>query len=153
MYFVIHVQPIVELFHGLILKIPSVCAIFVVIIPNHEYRHQRRKYQSHPVKNHTNMEVVENRLVRFHRVNISMIYVCHRQIFSILINRVQVDRSVSFLDYDEYLFDSGPVTVDIPATRRVYETVKSGLERMGVNYPIGKHPTIELQMNRHISFI
>lgn len=33
---------------------------------------------------------------------------------------------------------AGPVTVDIPTTRRVYETVKSGLEKMGVTYPIGK---------------
>ena len=33
---------------------------------------------------------------------------------------------------------AGPVIVDIPATRRVYETVKSGLEKIGVNYPIGK---------------
>ncbi|CAF1095488.1 unnamed protein product [Adineta steineri] len=30
----------------------------------------------------------------------------------------------------------GPVTVDIPTTRRVYETVLSGLEKIGVNYPI-----------------
>lgn len=29
-------------------------------------------------------------------------------------------------------------TVDIPTTRRVYETVKSGLEKIGANYPIGK---------------
>ncbi|CAF0831103.1 unnamed protein product [Rotaria sordida] len=28
------------------------------------------------------------------------------------------------------------VSVDIPASRRVYETVKSGLEKIGVNYPI-----------------
>ncbi len=34
--------------------------------------------------------------------------------------------------------DKGPVIVDIPTTRRVYETVKSGLEKIGVNYPIGK---------------
>ena len=33
----------------------------------------------------------------------------------------------------------GPVIVDIPATRRVYETVKSGLEKIGANYPIGKN--------------
>ncbi|CAF3563654.1 unnamed protein product [Rotaria sordida] len=31
---------------------------------------------------------------------------------------------------------AGPVSVDIPASRRVYETVKSGLEKIGVNYPI-----------------
>ncbi|CAF0821645.1 unnamed protein product [Adineta steineri] len=31
---------------------------------------------------------------------------------------------------------AGPVTVDIPTTRRVYETVLSGLEKIGVNYPI-----------------
>ncbi len=31
------------------------------------------------------------------------------------------------------------MTVEIPATRRVYETVKSGLEKIGVNYPIGKY--------------
>ena len=30
----------------------------------------------------------------------------------------------------------GPVIVDIPTTRRVYETVKSGLEKIGVHYPI-----------------
>ncbi|CAM4913980.1 unnamed protein product [Rotaria socialis] len=29
-----------------------------------------------------------------------------------------------------------PGAVDIPTSRRVYETVKSGLEKMGVNYPI-----------------
>jgi hypothetical protein len=33
--------------------------------------------------------------------------------------------------------DKGPVLVDIPTTRRVYETVISGLEKMGVSYPIG----------------
>lgn len=33
---------------------------------------------------------------------------------------------------------AGPVIVDIPTTRRVYETVKSGLEKIGANYPIGK---------------
>jgi hypothetical protein len=33
---------------------------------------------------------------------------------------------------------TGPVVVDIPTTRRVYETVISGLEKIGVNYPIGK---------------
>jgi hypothetical protein len=38
-----------------------------------------------------------------------------------------------------YLFYKGPVTVDIPTTRRVYESVKSGLEKIGVNYPIGKY--------------
>jgi hypothetical protein len=32
----------------------------------------------------------------------------------------------------------GSVVVDIPTSRRVYETVKSGLEKIGVNYPIGK---------------
>ncbi|UJR09856.1 hypothetical protein I4U23_014078 [Adineta vaga] len=31
---------------------------------------------------------------------------------------------------------AGPILVDIPTTRRVYETVKSGLEKIGVNYPI-----------------
>ncbi|CAF1075055.1 unnamed protein product [Adineta steineri] len=31
---------------------------------------------------------------------------------------------------------TGPVIVDIPTTRRVYETVKNGLEKIGVNYPI-----------------
>ncbi|CAF2386562.1 unnamed protein product [Rotaria sp. Silwood2] len=31
---------------------------------------------------------------------------------------------------------AGPVSVDIPATRRAYETFKSGLEKIGVNYPI-----------------
>ncbi|CAF4755670.1 unnamed protein product, partial [Rotaria sp. Silwood1] len=31
---------------------------------------------------------------------------------------------------------SGPVSVDIPASRRVYETFKTGLEKIGVNYPI-----------------
>jgi len=35
-------------------------------------------------------------------------------------------------------FFQGPIIVDIPTTRRVYETVKSGLEKIGVNYPIGK---------------
>lgn len=42
---------------------------------------------------------------------------------------------------------AGPVTVDIPTTRRVYETVKSGLEKIGVNYPIGnerKHHFTEI---------
>jgi hypothetical protein len=32
----------------------------------------------------------------------------------------------------------GPAVVEIPTTRRVYETMKSGLEKIGVNYPIGK---------------
>ncbi len=36
------------------------------------------------------------------------------------------------------MYDKGPVIVDIPTSRRVYETVKSGLEKIGVNYPIGK---------------
>ncbi|CAF1114250.1 unnamed protein product, partial [Rotaria sordida] len=31
---------------------------------------------------------------------------------------------------------TGAVLVDIPTSRRVYETVKSGLEKIGVNYPI-----------------
>ncbi|CAF3510717.1 unnamed protein product [Rotaria socialis] len=31
---------------------------------------------------------------------------------------------------------SGPVSIDIPATRRVFESVKSGLEKIGANYPI-----------------
>ncbi|CAF0874456.1 unnamed protein product [Adineta ricciae] len=31
---------------------------------------------------------------------------------------------------------AGPIIVDIPTTRRVYETVISGLEKIGVNYPI-----------------
>ncbi|CAF0922981.1 unnamed protein product [Rotaria sp. Silwood1] len=31
---------------------------------------------------------------------------------------------------------AGPVSVDIPASRRVYETFKTGLEKIGVNYPI-----------------
>jgi hypothetical protein len=29
--------------------------------------------------------------------------------------------------------------MDIPTTRRVYETVLSGLEKIGANYPIGKY--------------
>jgi len=37
-----------------------------------------------------------------------------------------------------FMCDKGPVIVDIPTSRRVYETVKSGLEKIGVNYPIGK---------------
>jgi hypothetical protein len=37
------------------------------------------------------------------------------------------------------LLSKGPGIVDIPTTRRVYETVKSGLERIGVNYPIGEY--------------
>jgi hypothetical protein len=36
-----------------------------------------------------------------------------------------------------FLFYKGPVNADIPTTRRVYETVLSGLEKIGVNYPIG----------------
>ncbi|CAF1118512.1 unnamed protein product [Rotaria magnacalcarata] len=31
---------------------------------------------------------------------------------------------------------AGPVSIDIPATRRVFESVKSGLEKIGANYPI-----------------
>ena len=34
---------------------------------------------------------------------------------------------------------AGPAIVDIPTTRRVYETVKSGLEKIGVHYPIGEN--------------
>jgi hypothetical protein len=37
------------------------------------------------------------------------------------------------------LYGKGPVVADIPTSRRVYETVKSGLEKMGVNYPIGEN--------------
>ena len=67
------------------------------------------------------------------------------------IDQPSAGRSILFLSV--LLFDSGPVTVDIPATRRVYETVKSGLERMGVNYPIGKQTKVKFQTNKHISFI
>lgn len=31
----------------------------------------------------------------------------------------------------------GSTTVEIPKTRRVYETVVNGLEKIGVSYPIG----------------
>lgn len=46
-----------------------------------------------------------------------------------MISKRQTDRTIDF-------FLLGPVIVDIPTTRRVYETVKSGLEKIGVHYPI-----------------
>ena len=40
--------------------------------------------------------------------------------------------------FDRCSFFPGSGTVEIPTTRRVYETVKSGLEKIGANYPIGE---------------
>lgn len=66
-----------------------------------------------------------------------MIYVYHQQIFLILINQEQVNYFLWYVIYF-LIYDKGPGIIDIPTSRRVYETVKSGLEKIGVNYPIGK---------------
>lgn len=36
------------------------------------------------------------------------------------------------------LFSAGSASVEIPTTRRVYETVLNGLEKIGANYPISE---------------
>jgi hypothetical protein len=51
-----------------------------------------------------------------------------------------IDLSLFFLYY------KGPVTADIPTTRRVYETVLNGLGKIGANYPIGKYFESEIQL-------
>jgi hypothetical protein len=51
-----------------------------------------------------------------------------------------IDLSLFFLYY------KGPVTADIPTTRRVYETVLNGLGKIGANYPIGKYFESEIRL-------
>lgn len=69
--------------------------------------------------------------------------------FSSVFNSFYILKSMCLLFYFK-----GSVTIDIPTTRRVYETVISGLEKIGANYPIGKHskPMIFI-FNKITSFV
>ena len=61
---------------------------------------------------------------------------------SYLIQRRKKTIYFVFLNIDLFiivLFYKAPVNIDIPTTRHVYESVLNGLERIGVNYPIGKY--------------
>ncbi|CAF3249273.1 unnamed protein product [Rotaria sp. Silwood2] len=71
----------------------------------------------------------------------------HKQLSQKIYTNDSSDDSISTVSSEEQLTDlyltpidifdiEQPATVDIPTSRRVYESVKSGLEKIGVNYPI-----------------